>query len=137
MKKLMTLILVVTFLIVGCTNNSNEKQKVNYLTEKYITLDELDQKIEKEDDFIFAVVSKTCAHCIKFKNDLKDYKYQDTVYFLEASNISNDDLNRLLKKYPKITGTPTMFFYKKGKIIDESYGYDKDELSKKIESFYK
>lgn len=135
MKKIITLLLVVTFILVGCTKTKeNVKEGIQ---QKYITLDELDKKIEAKDTFVFSVVSKTCSHCIEFKKYLERYKQNDTVYFLEASELTKDDLNRLFKKYPGITGTPTTFFYTEGKQNDTIFGYDEKTMEEKLNSFYK
>lgn len=131
MKKLITLLLVFTFVLVGCGANQNAIKQEN------ITIAQIEEKIEKKETFAFVVASKTCSHCNALKAMLKEYKSDKTIYIFETTTASKEDIQKLLTRFPNIDSTPTTIFFENGVVKDTEVGYDKPSITAKLNSFFK
>lgn len=134
MKKILSVLLVLTFLIVGCSNNNNSS---NYIKQEYITLQQFEEKLNKKETFAFVVASRTCSHCKALKEMLKTYPSDKTIYLFEVQDASKEDISKLQTKYPGLNSTPTTFFFESGELKDTEVGYSKDSITAKLNKFFK
>lgn len=133
MKKILSVLLVLTFLIVGCSNNNSS----NYIKQEYITLQQFEEKLNKKETFAFVVASRTCSHCKALKEMLKTYPSDKTIYLFEVQDASKEDISKLQTKYPGLNSTPTTFFFEAGELKDTEVGYSKDSITAKLNKFFK
>lgn len=133
MKKILSVLLVLTFLIVGCSNNNSS----NYIKQEYITLQQFEEKLDKKETFAFVVASRTCSHCKALKEMLKTYPSDKTIYLFEVQDASKEDISKLQTKYPSLNSTPTTFFFESGELKDTEVGYSKDSITAKLNKFFK
>ena len=111
MKKILFLVLMIVGLIFtsGCGNHLTEYTHISY--------DELSAKKEVGDSFPLVVGSSTCSACARYKVTMKQFieKYQINVFYIDLSELSEDEYNKL-KSEINFTGTPTTVFYEDGKL---------------------
>lgn len=127
---IVVLIIIISFIVLLIFNKDN-----SYLKE--ITYNQFIEKIENKEDFILYFKQNGCSHCNKFtpvfENVLNDYKVN--AYFINLSNISENENKKLLSSY-SISGTPTVIFIRSGKELSKLYRIDgeksKDIIIKKL-----
>ncbi len=131
MKKIITLLLVMAFVLVGCNNAGGKIKQEN------ITVNQIEEKIKNKETFAYVVASKTCVHCNELKDMLKEYNSNKTIYIFETTTATQDDIKKLIAKYPNLNSTPTTFFYANGELKDTVVGYEKETITKKLDEFFK
>ncbi|MGM0890712.1 MAG: thioredoxin family protein [Bacillota bacterium] len=113
MKKKITLIMIVLFLIVTSyvffQNKAEAKDEY-----KDINISEFQNKINKQGDFSIYIYSTSCATCKEFKRTLNSVIKEENanVIALDVSNNSNKDMVFLKKQ--NLVVTPTLVVYKDG-----------------------
>ena len=91
-----------------------KKQEENkYLVS--LNIDELVEKIEKEESFPLLIIQDGCSYCELFKPTVKEvsYEYKLNIYTLNLTDLSNKDKEEL-KNIFTTTSTPIMLFIESG-----------------------
>lgn len=111
--KIITLILVLTFIFVGCGKGDN-----NYLKE--LTYSDFNKKVSDAETFFVVLVQDGCPHCEEFVPKLEEVltEYQVIGYKLNMSTMSEEEYNEFSLKYGK-DGTPTTIFLNEGKELSK------------------
>ncbi len=101
--------LVISFMFILCACTKSDSHI------KEISLDDLKTKINNKKSFALYVGNENCSHCVAYLPTLKKVlnKYDITIYHLDNSKLSSDELSEL-KEYVNISGTPTIAFLVKG-----------------------
>lgn len=102
---------------------------------KNISINQYKNKIDSNQSFVIYVYSSTCPACKKFKPKLNSTieKEDAKVLALNINKKKNRD-NKFLDKN-NIVATPTLIFYKDGKVNDKKEGViSKRNLSRFLES---
>lgn len=105
--KYFVLVISFMFILCACTkSNSHIKE---------ISLKDLKTKINNKESFALYIGNENCSHCVAYLPTLEEVldKYNITVYHLDNSKLSTNELSKL-KEYVNITGTPTIAFLVKG-----------------------
>lgn len=127
MKKIL-IGLVFAFTIMGCTQTSSYERNTNMGLIKNVTFEEVKEKIENKETFMFAFTMEECSACLWFKENvlskyLKNHGFIFHEVFVEketdsqllfdftASLSNNEDF--IDDNGPTIP-TPTFFFVEKG-----------------------
>lgn len=158
-KSLIILVLSLIFVMGACANKdskgnnetkSENKQQV-YTEKDYeesvkefkkTDIKELNNKIDKKDNFVVYLGRKTCPYCVMLIPDLKDIMNEigQETYYLDVENTSNE-MDDFFKKY-KLEYVPSLLVFKEGNglevLLDHNYAkahgrYDKQEVKKSIE----
>lgn len=132
MKKLLILCFAMVFVFVGCSQPSTK-----YLKQEDITVNKIEEKIKNKESFVFVVASKTCSHCNDLKDMLKTYESDKTIYVFETTTATQDDIKKLISRFPSLNSTPTTFFYKDGELKHTEVGYKKETIIAKLNEFFK
>lgn len=115
---IISIILLITLIIFLLINNKGNNNNKGDLTE--ITYEQLQEKIDSKEDFIIVLSQTTCSHCASYKPIVKQVakKYNlNNVYYLDYDKYDEDEIKKILKELKFDGGTPTTFFFKKGKEI--------------------
>lgn len=126
MKKILVL-LSLALLLFGCTSSKK-------MTD--ITAQQLIEKFDKKESFVFVVASTTCSACIEAKpilNEVVDKKGVDILIWEIDKEVRNGDkvneegkqlMNKVLEQYleNKVDSTPTLVVVKDGKILNIKAG---------------
>lgn len=112
MKKTISLILIVfvsILLISGCNSKLNDYVHISY--------EDFNAKKEVRDSFPLVIGSSTCSACAMYKVTMKKFieEYQIEVFYIDVSELSEEDYNKL-KSEINFSGTPTTVFYEDGKL---------------------
>jgi len=106
-------ILIALFIVGGTIyllNNSN----TTYFKE--ITTTEVEKMINDKKTFLLYIKQDNCNHCKAFtpvmEKVLKKYKVQG--YYVNLSNLTEEDGTKFDSLIPNITGTPTTVFFEDG-----------------------
>ncbi len=83
MKRCLLTLLFTSLILLGCQNNnlssissSSSRDEFNPFTYiKYSSYEELKEKIENKEDFIFILTMSNCRYCQQQSNDIFDYIY--------------------------------------------------------------
>ncbi|MGC7871148.1 thioredoxin family protein [Desulfosporosinus sp. SYSU MS00001] len=113
MKKVFLIIFMVGILLsVGIYSWQSQMFQKDQMTE--ISPDQLQQKIDKGDNFYVYFYSPTCEQCIKTEPYLKE-----AVKKLTVKNIVKVDVQKYdaLRKQYQIQGTPTIYVYNNHKLV--------------------
>lgn len=105
--KYFVLVISFMFILCACTKSNSHL--------KEISLNDLKTKINNKESFALYIGNENCSHCVAYLPTLEEVldKYNITVYHLDNSKLSTDELSTL-KEYVNITGTPTIAFLVKG-----------------------
>ena len=105
------LISLIVFLIINNKNNTNYNSDLTK-----ITFNETKDLIDNKEDFVIILSQSTCSHCEDYKPKAKMLakKYNITIYYLDY-DIDTEDKDKILEYFNYDGGTPTTFFFKKGK----------------------
>ena len=132
MKKWMTVILAVFFLVAGCGKNpaKDPGKRVE------ITAEALKNKFDAKESFIFIVAQTTCENCAQYFEYLDEYmkNHALTVYVVEAdAPVNEETFDPVWDAYfPEVERTPTTVVVKDGVILENpkpAVGYLKtDEI---------
>ncbi len=110
MKKIITFVILITsvFLLSACGNSNKYFHK--------ITFDTLQDKLDNKESFILTVIQDGCPHCAvfepRFESVLNEYKVD--AYYLNFTNISDQDFEKFEEIFGTGIGTPTTFFIENG-----------------------
>ena len=122
MKKIFMLMIVLLFVLMGCSSKSGE---INY-----VDVNQLNDKIENGDDFVLVLGLDTCSACIAYKPTLEELVNNKDldIYYLQLKASWSDSAKQEVIDYfsdklnYSIMGTPTTFFIKDGEIEDDIIG---------------
>lgn len=122
MKKIFMLMIVLLFVLMGCSSKSGEIS--------YIDINQLNEKIENSDDFVLVLGLDTCTACIAYKPTLEELVNNKDldIYYLQLKASWSDSAKQEVIDYfsdelnYSIMGTPTTFFIKDGEIEDDIIG---------------
>lgn len=122
MKKIFMLMIVLLFVLMGCSSKSGE---INY-----VDVNQLNDKIENGDDFVLVLGLDTCSACIAYKPTLEELVNNKDldIYYLQLKASWSDSAKQEVIDYFSdkldypIMGTPTTFFIKDGEIEDDIIG---------------
>jgi len=122
MKKIFMLMIVLLFVLMGCSSKNGEIS--------YIDINQLNEKIENSDDFVLVLGLDTCTACIAYKPTLEELVNNKNldIYYLQLKASWSDSAKQEVIDYfsdelnYSIMGTPTTFFIKDGEIEDDIIG---------------
>lgn len=129
----LAIILVFVYIYVWGANKNKAKLDKSYLLDTQTisleikNLDEINQILAEAPTEYFILVSYTGANDVyNLENGLKkiidDYKLNDSFYYLDITDIKNDDnyLARINNAFntDKIKKVPVILYYKDGKLVD-------------------
>ncbi len=82
-----------------------------------ININELQDKVNNEEDFVLVISQTGCPHCEQYLPELQKTieKINFKVYLLNLSNIKTESDAKALSLIANISGTPTTLFFKNGK----------------------
>ena len=82
---------------------------------KELKFDELIEKIDNDETFMFLISQTQCAHCISFKPKLSDIakEYKLDIYYIDV-DLLTDEEKSTLKSYVNFDSTPVTVFIKSG-----------------------
>lgn len=102
-------VLVISFMFILCACTKSDSHI------KEISFKDLKTKINNKESFALYIGNENCSHCVAYLPTLEEVldKYNITVYHLDNSKLSTNELSKL-KEYVNITGTPTIAFLVKG-----------------------
>ena len=105
MKKLFVLIVAV-FMLTGCFANKTYDE---------VSYKELNNMLDKKENFILFIGSSTCSACARYEVTLNEVirKYGTDVKYIDLSKLSETEESSLISEFP-ITGTPTTVFIEDG-----------------------
>lgn len=132
MKKLLLVCLTMVLVLVGCAQSSSK-----YIKQEGIVVNQIEEKIKNKETFVYVVSSKTCSHCNALKKMLETYESDKTIYIFETTTASQADVRKLISRYPDLKSTPTTFFYKNGELQHTEVGYKKENITSKLDEFFK
>lgn len=113
MKKLITVLMVVMFVLVGCSGAKSST---------LITSDDAIAKLDNKDSFIFYVGSKDCPACQQFSPTFDEVAedFPDLLYSVELTKeAGTDSFSKLEESIGQVTATPTIFVIKDGVVVDK------------------
>lgn len=117
MKKILIILAMIasSFLLVGCNEKYTTYEKVGYA--------DLEFMLSEGKTFAFVIGSKTCSACQQYQKTMEKVikEYQIPVYFIDVSELSQEDHAKLYSNYV-YQYTPTTVFIKEGK---EQTTYDR------------
>ncbi|MGG5461715.1 thioredoxin family protein [Clostridium sp. B9] len=127
MRRILNLLLVVllTFTFIGCGNKEYERDTSS--GEKIIvSLDEA-LAMATDEEAIILLGRPTCRDCLILEDILVSYleDHKITIYEVNLDNegTSEEEIqrnrNKINKVFPDFNSTPSMYYVKSGKIIDE------------------
>ncbi len=98
-----------------------------------VTIDQLEDKIDKKQEFVLYVGREGCPYCQIFVPKLYDamVKTDKTVFYWDVENVDSEseEISTFLEKY-NIQYTPTLVqFYEKGGF--ESFDFDSEKITSK------
>lgn len=122
MKRIFILMIVLLFVLMGCSSNDGS---INY-----VDVNQLNEKIENEDDFVLILGLDTCSACIAYKPTLEEVVNNKDfdLYYLQIKDSWSDSAKQEVIAYfmneldYTIMGTPSTFFIKDGEIEDDIMG---------------
>lgn len=112
-KWIFTIVLISScLLITGCHSNNNLKS---------LTLEQLEKKIEKQENFIVAVIQTGCSACQSYEPIYSTVlsQYDLEAYTINLTDLTQEETDRL-DQISYVSGTPTTLFFTKGK-LENSY----------------
>ncbi len=81
----------------------------------YISVSELQEKINNKESFMLVVSQTGCPHCEQYlpelESALKEYNFP--AFVINLTNLNSEDA-KTFSNMVKVTGTPTSIFYKNG-----------------------
>lgn len=104
-------IILIAFLIIININNKKTGSLIS------LTYQQLQEKIDKKDDFILIVSQSTCSHCATYKPKLKiiAQDYNLDIYYIDYDLEKDNIKKEFLENYDLDGSTPTTMFIKNGK----------------------
>ena len=104
-------IILIAFLIIININNKKTDSLIS------LTYQQLQEKIDKKDDFILVVSQSTCSHCATYKPKLKiiAQDYNLDIYYIDYDLEKDNIKKEFLENYDLDGSTPTTMFIKNGK----------------------
>ena len=104
-------IILIAFLIIININNKKTGSLIS------LTYQQLQEKIDKKDDFILVVSQSTCSHCATYKPKLKiiAQDYNLDIYYIDYDLEKDNIKKEFLDNYDLDGSTPTTMFIKNGK----------------------
>lgn len=106
MKKLKFFgLILVIFLISGCSNSNLEK----------ISYKEYKNLIDDKETFILEVMKNDCSACISLKPRLEEVakEYNINIKYIDTSSLNENEYNEF-NDMVYVKGTPTIIFYENG-----------------------
>ena len=97
----------------GVILNKKDKKGDEHLIE--LKFSELEDKINKKEDFILVVTQTNCSHCESYKPILKDVlvNYDIVAYEINTKKLSKEEYKGF-SNIININGTPTTIFFRNG-----------------------
>lgn len=124
------------FILIGCTQTSSYERNTDVGLVKTLTFEEVKEKIENKETFMFAFTMEECSACLWFKENvlskyLKNHGFTFNEVFLEkekdsqplfdfTTTLSNTE-DFMDENGPTIP-TPTFFFVKNGDVKEWTIG---------------
>ena len=104
---------------------------------KEISIDKLETMISNKKDFILYIKQTNCSHCQEFQPNYVSVlnKYKVYSYVINLTDIDENSYNRL-KEITNVEGTPTVYFFEKGKITSTKIegAKSKDVITNKLKA---
>lgn len=165
MKKIMILIITLSFFMIGCNNNQdkivddekiNENEKVienenlnkvdnqnddiNDLDESFfeeISATEFKQMVSDNQKYVFFIGRDTCPACQNFKPIAKEFssKEQINIYYVNSTYFSDSDWN-IISSIVKVDYIPTIVISENSNILYNEHGVKSYEQLKNIMEEY-
>ena len=162
MKKLISILLVFSYLFIGCNSSENiveneNLNKVDNIVEEKISSEEIKEEIEDNSYFIvinaslfkekfynnekniFFVGRDTCPACKNFKPTVMEFanKEKINIYYVNIGNFENNDFD-MISDFVNIQYIPTLIISNNGKILyNESSVKSYDVLKNLVEEYMK
>lgn len=122
MKKIVS-ILVICLCVVGCSKKEYERDS-SAGERRFILLEQMEEKIENQDDFVLLFAQSTCMSCGEVNEILKEYllTHNVTVYevildFEETTEVENKQV--IDSYFTDFSTTPVFYYLKDGKQTDQ------------------
>jgi len=113
-------------ILCGCGADSSEPGRV-----ETITIAQLKEKMDKQEDFALVFTMTWCGHCATFMDMLDGYlpDHNVVVYDLVVDNEADYDkaLEELKPLFPDFTGTPDLYYVEQGNIKSRFWDEFEDE----------
>lgn len=104
------LIIILGIALITHFVNKEDNSKLNY-----ISVSDLQNKINNKESFMLVVSQTGCPHCEQYlpelESALKEYNFK--AFVINLTNLNSDDA-KTFSNMVKVTGTPTSIFYKNG-----------------------
>lgn len=120
MKKILGTVLIVAFLLCGC---SDYKRNMESGETREITLAQMETMMHDKKDFIVVFTQSTCGYCKEFhemfevyQNDHHVVLYEVPLEKEEASPVEN--LALIQQYFPDFHSTPGIFYARDGNCVD-------------------
>jgi len=110
-KLILILVLIISVLIISTiilTNKDKHFIKISY--------EQIQDKIEKKEDFILCISATNCSHCKDYKPKLKKIakNYDIVIYYINTDDLTEEKYEEFKKTLNFDGGTPTTIFFKNG-----------------------
>lgn len=120
MKKL--IIILLCLCLYGCTSNEYIRD-TSEGERKFITLQEMVDKIKNQDDFVVILSQSTCEDCANLNTLLKEYILEHHVIVYEVmldfeETSAEDNLKVIHTYFEDFAVTPSIYYLEKGELID-------------------
>lgn len=125
---LVVVVLVLGFLVVGSfvfnkdDNVSDESIKEVYITDRFVEYgsgSDLSKLIKSNEKVLLEFRAEWCPYCKEFEEGVPDYL--ETREDLTVVKIDIDDFPMLADEY-EVMVTPTLYYYKDGKVVTKAMG---------------
>lgn len=121
MKKLMIIVLFITFFITGCSHidyerDTSEGEMIS------ISLNDMETKMTNQESFVISFTQESCMDCYQFKLIFDEYKKDHHLVIYDVS-LSKEDgkmkdkVDFILKYFPEFEVTPGIYYVENGKIV--------------------
>ena len=110
---IIAIILLLALIIFLIINNKEEKSL------EELTFDQIQEKVEKKEDFVLILSQTTCSHCANYKPTARKVanKYNIAIYYLDYDKYDESTMNEILEYFNFDGATPLTLFFKEGKEI--------------------
>ncbi|MGB4985597.1 MAG: thioredoxin family protein [Erysipelotrichaceae bacterium] len=134
MKKILIALFLSVFILVGCKDNSKVSGELRKTTAESII-----EKFENKETFVFYFSTSFCHACEDYKPVVKEFMESHNFVFnyIVADEDDQAKVDYLIKKYiPNLEYTPSSYYVKEGKIVNEEVGsLTKEEIAEFVKEY--
>lgn len=120
-KKLLVISICCFLMITGCSKDKSYERDTSQGDVIYITLEEMQKKMQNKDEFVIAFTQQMCRYCQSFHLLFNEYKetHHVTIYEVDLTSENgseSENLKKILKYFPTFSTTPGIYYAKDGKV---------------------